>query len=66
MDLPPGRIKVYADYDVINKNLHHPGFEIVENMNEADVLWLMSHFKDFRYIYFVLINDLVFNSENGI
>ena len=49
LDLPTDRkIKVYADYDVINKNLHHSRFEVVENMEEADVLWLMSHFKDFR------------------
>ena len=47
-DLPSDKIKVYADYEVIKQNLNHPTFEVVENMNEADVLWLMSHFKDFR------------------
>ena len=49
LDLPIDRkIKVYADYDVINKNLNHPRFQVVDDMAEADVLWLMSHFKDFR------------------
>ena len=49
LNLPKDRkIKVYADYDVINKNLNHSRFEIVDNMQEADILWLMSHFKDFR------------------
>ena len=51
MQLPSDRkINVYADYDVINQNLHHPKFQVVDNMQEADVLWLMSHFKDFRYV----------------
>ena len=49
MELPADRtIKVYADYAVINQNLHHPRFEIVDSPDDADVLWLMSHFKDFR------------------
>ena len=49
IELPSDRkLKVYADYDVINNNLHHERFEIVQSMEEADILWLMSHFKDFR------------------
>jgi len=42
------KINVYADYDVINNNLRHTRFRIVENIEEADIIWLMSHFKDFK------------------
>ena len=41
-------IKVFAEYDVINHNLHHSRFEVVESPEDADILWLMAHFKDFR------------------
>ena len=74
MQLPSDRkINVYADYNVINQNLHHPKFQVVDNMQEADVLWLMSHFKDFRYVLnvskmAVLIIDynILLNSLNSI
>ncbi|XP_040580229.1 tubulin--tyrosine ligase-like protein 12 [Lepeophtheirus salmonis] len=48
-DIPSDRkIKVYAEYEVINNNLKHRQFEIVEDMSNADILWLTSHFKEFK------------------
>jgi len=47
--LPTDRkIKVYAEYKVIVENLKHPRFEIVHHPADADILWLMEHFKDFK------------------
>ena len=47
--LPADRkIRVYSEYEFINRNLTHPRFEVVEGMADADVLWLTSHFKDFE------------------
>ena len=41
--LPSDRkIKVYSEYEFINRNLSHPRFEVVEGMADADVLWLTS------------------------
>jgi len=52
VEIPPlpedRKIKVYSEYEFINRNLTHPRFEIVEGMGDADVLWLTSHFKDFE------------------
>eukprot|EP00096_Caligus_rogercresseyi_P006630 TRINITY_DN2326_c0_g1_i1.p1 TRINITY_DN2326_c0_g1~~TRINITY_DN2326_c0_g1_i1.p1 ORF type:complete len:534 (-),score=108.36 TRINITY_DN2326_c0_g1_i1:98-1699(-) len=42
------KLKVYVEYDVVRDNLHHPKFEIVEDMSSADVLWLLSHFKEYK------------------
>jgi len=52
VEIPPlpedRKIKVYSEYEFINRNLTHSRFEIVEGMGDADVLWLTSHFKDFE------------------
>ena len=49
VDLPKDRkIKVYAEYEFIGANLTHPRFEMVDNMAEADILWLSSHFKEYK------------------
>ena len=46
--LPADRqIRVYSEYEFISQNLTHPRFQMTENMAEADVLWLSSHFKEF-------------------
>ena len=44
------RIKVYAEYVYIGKNLKHPRFEMVETAEEADVLWLTKSYKKFRVV----------------
>lgn len=47
--LPTDRkIKVYAEYEFIGKNLKHPRFEMVADQEEADVWWTMTHFKEFQ------------------
>jgi len=47
-DLPSNRkIKVYAEYLYIRSNLTDPRFELTENMADADILWLSTHFKDY-------------------
>jgi tubulin--tyrosine ligase-like protein 12 len=47
--LPEDRkLKVFSGYDVISANLHHPRFELVHSEDEADILWLNYHFKNFR------------------
>lgn len=46
--LPADRpIMVYSEYTFINQNLSHPRFGLTDNMADADVLWLSSHFKEF-------------------
>ena len=47
--LPTDRkIKVYAEYEFIRKNLTLDRFEIVQDPMEADVLWLLAHYKNFK------------------
>lgn len=47
---PPVRcdpLKVYAQYNLIREHLTAPEFMLVDNREEADVLWLTCHFKNF-------------------
>ncbi|EDW89241.2 LOW QUALITY PROTEIN: uncharacterized protein Dyak_GE23607 [Drosophila yakuba] len=41
-------LKVYAEYEVVRRHLTSPEFIQVNNADEADVLWLTHHFKDFE------------------
>ncbi|XP_046971347.1 tubulin--tyrosine ligase-like protein 12 [Vanessa cardui] len=41
-------LKVFSEYEFINQNLNAPGFEIVDNENDADILWYTNHFKTFK------------------
>ncbi|XP_065074738.1 tubulin--tyrosine ligase-like protein 12 [Ochlerotatus camptorhynchus] len=41
-------LKVYSEYDMVNQYLTDPGFEIVQSPEEADILWLTSHFKQYK------------------
>ena len=48
-DLPRDRpLKVYSEYEFIGPHLTHPRFSMTDNMAEADILWLSSHFKQFQ------------------
>lgn len=48
-ELPKDRpIRTYAEYSFIRQFLTHPRFQIVENSNEADILWLSTHFKSYK------------------
>lgn len=42
------KLKVFSEYTYINDYLNHPGFEIVDNEDAADVLWYTTHFKNFK------------------
>ena len=46
--LPCDNIKVYTDYDQIKNNLTDPRFVIVDTIDEADIIWLSTHYKDFK------------------
>ena len=39
--------KVYSEYDFITNNLKHPRFTFTGMMEEADILWLSHHCKDY-------------------
>ncbi|EDS29104.1 SET and TTL domain-containing protein .9 [Culex quinquefasciatus] len=41
-------LKVYSEYEFVNRYLNDPAFEIVDNAEEADILWLTTHFKQYR------------------
>ncbi|RZF45052.1 hypothetical protein LSTR_LSTR002013 [Laodelphax striatellus] len=41
-------LKVYSDYKYVNMYLTDPRFEIVNNADEAHILWYTSHFTDFE------------------
>ncbi|XP_035778942.1 tubulin--tyrosine ligase-like protein 12 [Anopheles albimanus] len=53
-DIPPPLIdanrplKVYSQYEMVNKYLTDPSYELVDEPAEADILWMTSHFKEFR------------------
>ena len=42
------KLRVYSEYEFITNNLTHERFEMTENMADADILWLSSHFKQFK------------------
>nr|XP_021186375.2 tubulin--tyrosine ligase-like protein 12 [Helicoverpa armigera] len=44
----PSKLKVFSEYRYINEYLTAPEFEIVDNENDADVLWYLNHFKEFQ------------------
>ncbi|CAG9789404.1 unnamed protein product [Diatraea saccharalis] len=44
----PTTLKVYSEYAYINEFLTAPEFEIVNNEQDADVLWYLNHFKTFK------------------
>lgn len=47
-NIPQPRLKVYSQYNFVNRYLTNPDFEIVDSHQEADILWLTCHFKNFR------------------
>ncbi|XP_059352286.1 tubulin--tyrosine ligase-like protein 12 isoform X2 [Daphnia carinata] len=50
-DLPKDQpIRTYVEYAFIRDYLKHPRFQLVDNPDEAEILWLSSHFKDFRML----------------
>lgn len=45
---PKAKLKVYSEYSFVNKYLKHPRFEITYVEEEADILWYIHHFTDYR------------------
>lgn len=45
--LPPV-LKVYTEYSLVKDYLKDPGFEFVDDEDEADVLWLTRHYHDYK------------------
>ncbi|XP_058464830.1 tubulin--tyrosine ligase-like protein 12 [Malaya genurostris] len=43
-----GSLKVYCEYDMVKKYLTDPAFEIVDNSTDADILWMINHFKQYK------------------
>uniref|UniRef100_A0A6V7MDL2 Tubulin--tyrosine ligase-like protein 12 SET-like domain-containing protein n=1 Tax=Bracon brevicornis TaxID=1563983 RepID=A0A6V7MDL2_9HYME len=43
-----GKLKVFTEYKYVRDYLTDLSFEIIDNEEEADVLWYMSHFKDYE------------------
>lgn len=42
------KLKVFSEYSKVSDHLKHPGFEITDSEDDADVLWLHKHFKDYK------------------
>ncbi|XP_076234455.1 tubulin tyrosine ligase-like 12 [Calliopsis andreniformis] len=42
------KLKVFSQYTFVNQYLNDPAFEIVNNEEEADILWYTSHFKEYK------------------
>lgn len=42
------RLRVFSQYTLVNEFLNDERFEIVDSEREADILWLTSHFKEYR------------------
>ncbi|XP_048829046.1 tubulin--tyrosine ligase-like protein 12 isoform X1 [Brienomyrus brachyistius] len=40
--------KVYTEMKQVQENLRHPRFQLTDSMEEADILWLFSHIRDYR------------------
>lgn len=45
---PENKIKVYAEYVYIGPNLTDSRFQMVAEPDQADILWLTTHYKHFR------------------
>ena len=41
---------VYTDVVQVKDFLTHPSFVLVDSREDADILWLREHFKDFRLV----------------
>ncbi|XP_076638732.1 tubulin tyrosine ligase-like 12 [Colletes latitarsis] len=42
------KLKVFSHYTYVNDYLTDPAFEIVNNEEDADILWYTSHFKEYK------------------
>lgn len=42
--------RVFTDVEQVTDFLTHPRFVLVDSKEEADILWIREHFKDFRLV----------------
>lgn len=42
------KLKVFSEYSYVNNYLTDSAFEIIDNEDEADILWLVSHYKKYK------------------
>lgn len=48
-ELPMDRpIRTYVEYTFIKDYLKHPRFHLVDDPDVAEILWLSTHFKDYK------------------
>lgn len=61
-------LKVFTTYSMVHEHLTDPAFEVVEREEEADILWLTTHFKTFKEFSELAPNKFVnqFPFENVI
>lgn len=61
-------VKVYTTYSMVQHHLTDPLFQVVENEEDADILWLTSHFKTYKEFSEMAPNKFVnqFPFENVI
>lgn len=45
------KLKIFADDIQMIKNLHQIQYELVDDMKDADVVWLRSHFHQFKLVF---------------
>lgn len=62
------KLKVYTTYSIVQQHLTDPAFELVENEEDADILWLTTHFKNYKEFSELAPNKFVnqFPFENVI
>lgn len=41
-------LRVYTAYSMVQQHLNDPAFQVVEREEEADILWLTTHFKTYK------------------
>lgn len=46
----PNTFKVFSEYEYVNQYLTAPEFEIVNDMNDADIIWAVNHFKNYKQL----------------
>lgn len=61
-------LTVFSDYELVNKYLTDPAFEIVDDSEKAQILWFTKHFKGFKELSKTFPNTFVnqFPFENVV
>jgi len=60
--LPRDRsIRVYCDVEQVCQHLTDPRFELVDNVDDADILWTKHYLKDFKLAFYPPSLSLMYN-----